>query len=109
LTKRTGLFDVGIDVRGLLDDINVSGPAASKSKRIQHNANDDSKMITDTLDMITRQMKVSHNRSRTISDYVLHFMHSKWKRHTKYQLQEMKYGKAKIKLIVLYRSMSMDL
>ncbi|WP_224768224.1 tyrosine-type recombinase/integrase [Metabacillus idriensis] len=75
MTKRTGLFDVGIDVRGLLDDTSVSGPAAPKQKTKQLKAYDDSKLISDALDMITRQMKVCGNRSRTISDYVLHVKH----------------------------------
>lgn len=75
MTKRTGLFDVGIDVRGLLDEMSVSGPAAPKQKTKQKKASDDSKLISDALDMITRQMKVSGNRSRTISDYELHVKH----------------------------------
>ncbi|MCY9165731.1 hypothetical protein [Bacillus atrophaeus] len=53
MTKRTGLFDVGIDVRGLLVGMSVSGPVASKSKTKQNKANDDSKLISDALDVIT--------------------------------------------------------
>ncbi|XYN85645.1 hypothetical protein ACAN81_14025 [Bacillus velezensis] len=75
MTKRTGLFDVGIDVRGLLNEMNVLSPATSESKIKQHKAHGDSKLISDSIDIITRQMKVSGNRSRTISDYVLHVTH----------------------------------
>jgi integrase/recombinase XerD len=32
-------------------------------------------LITTALDVITRQMKISGNRSRTISDYILHVQH----------------------------------
>lgn len=36
---------------------------------------DNSVLISDALETITRQMKVNGNRSRTISDYVLHVEH----------------------------------
>ncbi|MDW7613571.1 hypothetical protein SC499_02235 [Peribacillus simplex] len=70
MTKGKGLLDVKVDVRGLLEGIPVSNSAVSKAMT-EHPTTNDSILISNALDVITRQMKVSGNRSRTISDYVL--------------------------------------
>ncbi len=75
MTKRKGLLDVKVDVRGLLEELPVSNSAASKARTEQPAILSDSILISNALDVITRQMKVSGNRSRTISDYVLHVEH----------------------------------
>ncbi|MFJ7927670.1 tyrosine-type recombinase/integrase [Peribacillus sp. NPDC096448] len=74
MTKRKGLLDVEVDVRGLLEGIPVSSSTVSKAMT-EHPTTNDSILISNALDIITRQMKVSGNRSRTISDYVLHVEH----------------------------------
>lgn len=51
MTKRKGLFDVGIHARGLLDDMSVWDLAASKPKTKMIKESDDSKQISDALDM----------------------------------------------------------
>ncbi|MFP3509633.1 hypothetical protein SB775_08205 [Peribacillus sp. SIMBA_075] len=71
MTKRKGLLDVKVDVRGLLEELPVSNSAASKARTEQPAILSDSILISNALDVITRQMKVSGNRSRTISDYVM--------------------------------------
>ena len=77
MTKRKGLFEVDVDVRSLLENLSVSSSTASKPKPTVGYSEDlsDSILISQALDVITRQMKVSGNRSRTISDYVLHVEH----------------------------------
>lgn len=77
MTKRKGLFDVKVDVRSLLEDLPVSTSIDSISKpTVEYPGHyDDTILISQALDVITRQMKVSGNRSRTISDYVLHVEH----------------------------------
>ncbi|PAK42653.1 tyrosine-type recombinase/integrase [Peribacillus simplex] len=75
MTKRKGILDVKVDVRGLLEELPVSNSAASKARTEQPAILSDSILISNALDVITRQMKVSGNRSRTISDYVLHVEH----------------------------------
>ncbi|CAI9389461.1 MULTISPECIES: tyrosine-type recombinase/integrase [Bacillaceae] len=75
MTKRKGLLDVEVDVKGLLDGLTVTSSTASKAKIKQTEVLNDSMLISSALETITRQMKVSGNRSRTISDYVLHIEH----------------------------------
>jgi integrase/recombinase XerD len=75
MTKRKGILDVEVDVKGLLDGLTVTSPKASKAKIKQPEVINGAMLISDALDTITRQMKVSGNRSRTISDYVLHVEH----------------------------------
>jgi integrase/recombinase XerD len=77
MTKRKGLLDVEVGVKGLLDGLTVPSSNASKTKAKtkQHEVLNDSMLISNALETITRQMKVSGNRSRTISDYVLHVEH----------------------------------
>lgn len=75
MTKRKGLLDVELDVRGLLEGIPVSNFAPSKAMTLQPTTLSDSILISNALDVITRQMGVSGNRSRTISDSVLHVEH----------------------------------
>lgn len=75
MTKRKGLFDVKVDVRELLEELPVSISTASKPSVKSTVVLSDSIMIPDALDIISRQMRVSGNRSRTISDYVLHVKH----------------------------------
>lgn len=75
MTKRKGLLDVDVDVKGLLEGLTGTRSTASKTKIKQPEVLCDSMLISDALNTITRQMKVSGNRSRTISDYVLHVEH----------------------------------
>ncbi len=75
MTKRKGLLDVDVDVKGLLNGLTITSSTAPKEKIKQFEVLDDSMLISDALETITRQMKVSGNRSRTISDYVLHVEH----------------------------------
>ncbi len=53
----------------------ITSSTASKEKIKQFEVLDDSMLISDALETNTRQMKVSGNRSRTTSDYVLHVEH----------------------------------
>ncbi|MBT2672681.1 hypothetical protein J7E95_17825 [Streptomyces sp. ISL-14] len=75
MTKRKGLLDVELGVRGLLEGITVSSSAVSKAMTEQPAILSDSILISNALDVITRQMRVSGNRRCTISDYVLHVEH----------------------------------
>lgn len=75
MTKRKGLLDVDVDVKGLLNGLTITSSTAPKEKIKQTEVLSDSMLISVALDTITRQMKVSGNRSRTISDYVLHVEH----------------------------------
>lgn len=73
MIKRKGLLDV--DVMGLLNGLTITSSNTPKEKIKQFKVLDESMLISDALKTITRQMKVSGNRSRTISDYVLHVEH----------------------------------
>jgi site-specific recombinase XerD len=73
MTKRKGLFDVKVDVKGLLGELTTSKPTASKT-RIEQPAVSDTVTVLKALEVITK-MKVSGNRSRTISNYVQHVEH----------------------------------
>ncbi|WML60650.1 site-specific integrase [Neobacillus sp. PS2-9] len=53
----------------------MSRSSASKIQKEQTKVSNESIPVTKALDIITRQMKVSGNRSRTISDYVLQVNH----------------------------------
>lgn len=78
MTKRKGLFDVEIDVRGLLEQKPSSNSASPKTKsNVSQYAEQitESILISKALATVTRQMKVSGNRSRTIDDYVRHVEH----------------------------------
>lgn len=61
LTKRSGVFDVQVDVRSLLN------PANQPKK--------DLLTIETALETVSKQMQVSGYRKRTISDYQLHVNH----------------------------------
>ncbi|EIF14156.1 hypothetical protein ABEP71_11320 [Bacillus velezensis] len=78
MTKRKGLFDVVIDVRGLLEKKPSSNSTPLNTKNnlnqyAEHTA--ESILISKVLATVTRQMKVSGNRSRTIDDNVRHVEH----------------------------------
>ncbi|WP_437131619.1 tyrosine-type recombinase/integrase [Bacillus atrophaeus] len=77
MTKRKGLLDVDVDVKGLLNGLTITSTSstAPKEKIKQFDVLDHSMMVSDALETITRQMKVSGNRRRTISDYILHVEH----------------------------------
>ncbi|WP_081112875.1 tyrosine-type recombinase/integrase [Peribacillus simplex] len=75
MTKRKGILDVEIDVKKLLDELPTPRSNAPKIEDKQLILSSDTILITNALDVITRQMKVSGNRSRTISDYTLHVKH----------------------------------
>ncbi|MEK5412585.1 site-specific integrase [Priestia sp. FSL W8-0001] len=75
MTKRKGILDVQIDVKNLIGEMSISSNPTQKAKDKQPLLSNDSKLITNALEVITRQMKVSGNRSRTISDYILHVEH----------------------------------
>lgn len=74
MTKRKGIFEVNVDVRKILEGSSTTSKEAPKVIK-QTNVLSRSILISDALDVITRQMKVSGNRSRTINDYVLHVEH----------------------------------
>lgn len=75
MTKRKGLFDVDVDVKGLLEGLTGASSTASGTKIKRSEVLSDSMLIYDALETITKQMKVSGNRSRTISDYVRYVQH----------------------------------
>ncbi|MGG1417530.1 site-specific integrase [Bacillus subtilis] len=75
MTKRKGLLDVKVDVKDLLEGVSNQLSTASKSSIEQPVVSKDLMSVSTALETITRQMKVSGNRSRTISDYVLHVEH----------------------------------
>ncbi|ASS97499.1 integrase [Peribacillus simplex NBRC 15720 = DSM 1321] len=64
-----------MDVKKLLDELPTPRSNAPKIEDKQLILSSDTILITNALDVITRQMKVSGNRSRTISDYTLHVKH----------------------------------
>lgn len=77
MTKKKGLLEVNVDVKGLL-----AGLPSNRSDQKQgikyletSFSRSGSISITDALDIVTRQMRVSGYRSRTISDYILHVEH----------------------------------
>ncbi|WP_046178624.1 tyrosine-type recombinase/integrase [Domibacillus tundrae] len=81
MTKKKGIFDVKVDVRKLFDEEPQRGLGIdSKQQKVQQG----SKSIKDALATISSQMKVSGNRSRTISDYILHVEHFQSITETKY-------------------------
>lgn len=71
MTKRKGVFDVNVDVRELLNE----QPDSSQTSKKQLIESSDSIRISNALDSVVRQMKVSGNRIRTISDYIRHVNH----------------------------------
>lgn len=74
MTKRKGIFDVNVDVKDFLEE--VSNPSSASNPAIEYSlVPKDMMSISTALMAITRQMKVSGNRSRTISDYTLHVEH----------------------------------
>lgn len=75
MTKRKGILDVDVDVRKLLDELPSSLSTASKMEVEKPVVLTDLILITNALDVITRQMKVSGYRERTISDYIRHVQH----------------------------------
>nr|WP_295972800.1 hypothetical protein [uncultured Bacillus sp.] len=84
MTKRKGILDVQIDVKKITGEVSTSHSHASKSKDKQPLLSNGSMLITDALEVITRQMKVSGNRSRTISDYIHHVEHFQTVTEVKY-------------------------
>ncbi|MFE4072703.1 hypothetical protein [Peribacillus sp. YIM B13477] len=75
MTKRKGILDVKVDVKKLLDELPTPRSNAPEIEDKQLILSSDTMFITNALDVITRQMKVSGKRSRTISDYILHVKH----------------------------------
>ncbi|WP_374121028.1 tyrosine-type recombinase/integrase [Neobacillus sp. PS2-9] len=75
MSKRKGILDVEVDVRKIFGELPISRSSASKIQKEQTKVSNESIPVTKALDIITRQMKVSGNRSRTISDYVLQVNH----------------------------------
>lgn len=69
------MLDVKVDVKDLLGGIKSDSSNAPKKKEKLIAVPSNSITITDALDTITRQMRVSGYRSRTISDYILHVEH----------------------------------
>ncbi|WP_415749558.1 tyrosine-type recombinase/integrase [Bacillus mycoides] len=84
MTKRKGLLDIDVDVKELLAERPNARAAASKTGVKSSPIQSDSIAILDALDVITRQMKVSGYRSRTISDYILHVQRFQNVTHVKY-------------------------
>lgn len=76
MTKRKGIFDVNVDVRKILEGRSTTSKEAPQAIK-QTKVLSGSILISDALDVITRQMKVSGNRIRTINDYVIHVEHFK--------------------------------
>ncbi|GAA3320962.1 hypothetical protein GCM10020331_034100 [Ectobacillus funiculus] len=69
------MLEVKVDVKDLLGGTQNSSLNTPKGKEKLITVPSNSILITDALDVITRQMRVSGCRSRTISDYVLHVEH----------------------------------
>ncbi|WP_429717686.1 tyrosine-type recombinase/integrase [Bacillus rhizoplanae] len=84
MTKKKGLLDIAVDVKGLLAELPKGNSNAPKEEIKTSIVSDDSILITDALDVVTRQMRVSGYRSRTISDYILHVKHFQTVTHTRY-------------------------
>lgn len=94
MTKRKGLLDINVDVKKLLSERNKPVSDISKTCLSPSRVTFDSlptEKDTDTrisvkiaLEVITRQMTISGNRSRTISDYVLHVSHFQSVTHVKH-------------------------
>lgn len=72
MSKRKSLMDIEVDVRGLL---NGSSKEIPNVDLVSNEPKTDSMTVEKALNIITRQMEVSGNRSRTISDYQLHVNH----------------------------------
>ncbi|MEH7236239.1 tyrosine-type recombinase/integrase [Bacillus sp. JJ1562] len=72
MTKRKGLFDIDMDVKGLVEGLTATSSTAQKGNIKPYKVSNDSMLISNALETITRQMKVSGNRSRTINDYALY-------------------------------------
>ncbi len=77
MTKRKGVLDVDIDVRKLIEELpsGSTAPPASVKGIKQMEVFEEAILISNALDMITRQMRVSGHRGRTISDYNHHVNH----------------------------------
>lgn len=75
MTKRKGTFDVGVDVRKLIGDTPTSHTDTKTEQKRTQEVSNDCISVSKALEVITRQMKVSGNRTRTIDDYVLHVNH----------------------------------
>lgn len=74
MSKRKGLVDIDVDVRKLLDELHTTRSNTPKEESKQPVLSD-SILITNALDIITKRMKVSGYRSRTINDYILYVQH----------------------------------
>lgn len=83
MTKRKGLLDISVDVKGLLVELPKNHSNTPKEE-LNTSIVSDSILISNALDVITRQMRVSGFRSRTISDYNLHVKHFQTVTHTRY-------------------------
>lgn len=66
------IFDVKVDVQELLGEKPQNAPKIDSEQSVIPNQ---SNAIKDALTVISRQMKIIGNRSRTISDYILHIKH----------------------------------
>ncbi|GGE76161.1 tyrosine-type recombinase/integrase [Priestia taiwanensis] len=76
MTKKKGLLDIKVDVKGLLAELPKQNSNASKKEiKVPVVSNNDFMLIDEALDIVARQMTVSGYRSRTISDYILHVQH----------------------------------
>ncbi|WP_049786653.1 hypothetical protein [Evansella cellulosilytica] len=69
MTKRKGILDVDVDIRKIIGEIPAPRYNVATEGGILQKVLNDSITIPKALEVITRQMKVSGNRSRTINDY----------------------------------------
>ncbi|OAH56168.1 MULTISPECIES: site-specific integrase [Bacillaceae] len=72
MTKKKGILDVNVDVRKIWTETAKNTP---KKDSKQSGVLSDSMTVKAAIEVIIRQMKISGNRARTISDYVLHVEH----------------------------------
>ena len=74
MSKRKGLMDIEMDVRALLSNSTNEPPTINSNNPPMDK---DSITINKALEIITRQMEISGNRSRTIHDYNIYVNHFK--------------------------------
>lgn len=75
MTKRKGVLDVKVDVRKLIEELPDVCSTDSKEEAALPEKIPQTTSIFTALDVITRQMRVSGYRDRTINDYFHHVKH----------------------------------
>ncbi|SOC02843.1 site-specific recombinase XerD [Ureibacillus xyleni] len=75
MTKRKGVLDIGVDVRKMIEELPSAHSVSTKEEILHSEVVSTSPLILNALDVITRQMRVSGYRERTINDYMHHVQH----------------------------------